>query len=161
MNSQPGGIGHQAIKNMGLGPSSEIQDPEKTYSGSRGQKSTGSRIRISNTGLNSTEEIIKDVMLIIFIYIYKLIICKIQIINCKGAYRNAEWGERPADTGPGMEKYPAMYIRDLRIRALAWKCIQQLRIRALAWMYPAMYTRPADTSPAWYVSNNVALYTLA
>ena len=64
---------------------------------------------------NLAEEIIEDVMLIIFIYIYKLIICKIQIINCKGAYRNAEWGERPADTGPGMEMYPAMY-RDLRIR---------------------------------------------
>jgi hypothetical protein len=76
---------------------------------------------------NSAEEITKDVMLIIFIYIYKLIICKIQIINCKGAYRNAEWGERPADTGPGMEMYPAMY-RDLRIRALAWKCIQQCTV---------------------------------
>jgi hypothetical protein len=35
---------------MDLG--SEIQDPEKTYSGSRiqGQKGTGSRIRIRNTG---------------------------------------------------------------------------------------------------------------
>jgi hypothetical protein len=32
-------------------PGSEIQDPEKTYSGSRGQKGTGSRIRIRNTGL--------------------------------------------------------------------------------------------------------------
>ena len=48
-------------------------------------------------------------MLIIFIYIYKLIICKIQIINCKGADRNAWWGERPADTGPGMKVYPTMY----------------------------------------------------
>jgi hypothetical protein len=77
---------------------------------------------------NLAEEIIEDVMLIIFIYIYKLIICKIQIINCKGAYRNAEWGERPADTGPGMEMYPAIcgYV-------------------------PGMV----------YVSNNVALYTLA
>jgi hypothetical protein len=28
---------------------SEIRDPEKTYSGSRGQKCTGSRIRIRNT----------------------------------------------------------------------------------------------------------------
>jgi hypothetical protein len=27
-----------------------IRDPEKTYSGSRGQKGTGSRIRIRNTG---------------------------------------------------------------------------------------------------------------
>jgi hypothetical protein len=35
---------------MSLG--SEIRDPEKTYSdpGSRGQKGTGSRIRIRNTG---------------------------------------------------------------------------------------------------------------
>jgi hypothetical protein len=36
----------------GLGirdPVSEIRDPEKTYSGSRGQKGTGSRIRIRNT----------------------------------------------------------------------------------------------------------------
>jgi hypothetical protein len=32
---------------MDLG--SEIRDPEKTYSGSRGQKGTGSRIRIRNT----------------------------------------------------------------------------------------------------------------
>jgi hypothetical protein len=32
---------------MGLG--SEIRDPEKTYPGSRGQKGTGSRIRIRNT----------------------------------------------------------------------------------------------------------------
>jgi hypothetical protein len=31
-------------------PGSEIRDPEKTYSGSRGQKGTGSRIRIRNTG---------------------------------------------------------------------------------------------------------------
>jgi hypothetical protein len=30
-------------------PGSEIRDPEKTYSGSRGQKGTGSRIRIRNT----------------------------------------------------------------------------------------------------------------
>jgi hypothetical protein len=32
---------------------SEIRDPEKTYSGSRiqGSKSTGSRIRIRNTGI--------------------------------------------------------------------------------------------------------------
>ncbi len=30
---------HRALKNMGLG--SEIRDPEKTYSGSRGQKGTG------------------------------------------------------------------------------------------------------------------------
>jgi hypothetical protein len=37
---------------MDLG--SEIQDPEKTYSGSRiqGQKGTGSRIRIRNTAKN-------------------------------------------------------------------------------------------------------------
>jgi hypothetical protein len=34
---------------MGLG--SEIWDPEKTYSGSRGQKGTGSRIRICNTAV--------------------------------------------------------------------------------------------------------------
>ncbi len=32
---------------MDLG--SEIRDPEKTYPGSRGQKGTGSRIRIRNT----------------------------------------------------------------------------------------------------------------
>jgi hypothetical protein len=32
-------------------PGSEIRDPEKTYSGSRGQKGTGSRIRIRNTGI--------------------------------------------------------------------------------------------------------------
>ncbi len=31
-------------------PGSEIRDPEKTYSGSRGQKGTGSRIRNRNTG---------------------------------------------------------------------------------------------------------------
>jgi hypothetical protein len=31
-------------------PGSEIRDPEKTYPGSRGQKGTGSRIRIRNTG---------------------------------------------------------------------------------------------------------------
>jgi hypothetical protein len=30
-------------------PGSEIRDPEKTYSGSRDQKGTGSRIRIRNT----------------------------------------------------------------------------------------------------------------
>jgi hypothetical protein len=30
-------------------PGSEIRDPEKTYSGSRGQKGTGFRIRIRNT----------------------------------------------------------------------------------------------------------------
>ncbi len=30
-------------------PGSEIRDPEKTYSGSRGQKGAGSRIRIRNT----------------------------------------------------------------------------------------------------------------
>jgi hypothetical protein len=30
-------------------PGSEIRDPEKTYSRSRGQKGTGSRIRIPNT----------------------------------------------------------------------------------------------------------------
>jgi hypothetical protein len=41
---------------MGLGSGirdlgSEIRDPEKTYSGSRGQKGTGSRIRIRNTGI--------------------------------------------------------------------------------------------------------------
>jgi hypothetical protein len=38
---------HQALKNMDFGirdPGSEIRDPEKTYSGSRGQKGTGSRI---------------------------------------------------------------------------------------------------------------------
>jgi hypothetical protein len=35
---------------MGLG--SEIRDPEKTCSGSRGQKATGSRIRIRNTDFN-------------------------------------------------------------------------------------------------------------
>jgi hypothetical protein len=34
---------------MGLGAG--IRDPEKTYSGSRGQKGTGSRIRIRNTGI--------------------------------------------------------------------------------------------------------------
>jgi hypothetical protein len=33
-------------------PGSEIRDPEKTYSGSRGQTGTGSRIRIRNTGGN-------------------------------------------------------------------------------------------------------------
>jgi hypothetical protein len=32
-------------------PGSEIRDPEKTYPGSRGQKGTGSRIRIRNTDL--------------------------------------------------------------------------------------------------------------
>jgi len=32
-------------------PGSEIQDPEKSYSGSRGQKGTGSRIR--NTAINA------------------------------------------------------------------------------------------------------------
>jgi hypothetical protein len=37
---------------MGLG--SGIRDPEKTYSGSRGQKGTGSRIRIRNTGSSLT-----------------------------------------------------------------------------------------------------------
>jgi hypothetical protein len=39
-------------KNMGLGSgnrTSEIRDPEKTYSGSQGHKGTGSRIRNSNT----------------------------------------------------------------------------------------------------------------
>jgi hypothetical protein len=30
-----------------------IRDPEKTYSGSRGQKSIGSRIRICNTAINN------------------------------------------------------------------------------------------------------------
>ncbi len=30
-------------------PGSEVRDPEKTHSGSRGQKGTGSRIRIRNT----------------------------------------------------------------------------------------------------------------
>jgi hypothetical protein len=30
-------------------PGSEIRDPEKPYSGSRGQKDTGSRLRIRNT----------------------------------------------------------------------------------------------------------------
>ncbi len=30
-------------------PGSEIRDPEKTYTGSRGQKGTESRIRIRNT----------------------------------------------------------------------------------------------------------------
>jgi hypothetical protein len=34
-------------------PGSEIRDPEKTHSGSRGQKGTGSRIRIRNTGFIS------------------------------------------------------------------------------------------------------------
>ncbi len=34
-------------------PGSEIVDPEKTYSGSRGPKGTGSRIRIRNTGKDS------------------------------------------------------------------------------------------------------------
>jgi hypothetical protein len=39
-----------AVKNMGLGsgirdPGSRIQDPEKPYTGSRGKKGTGSRIR--------------------------------------------------------------------------------------------------------------------
>ena len=38
---------HEALKNMALG--SEIRDPKKTYPGSRGQKGTGSRIRIRNT----------------------------------------------------------------------------------------------------------------
>ncbi len=38
---------------MGLG--SGIRDPEKTYSGSRGQKGTGSRIRIRNTAPNHKE----------------------------------------------------------------------------------------------------------
>jgi hypothetical protein len=36
---------------MGCDPGSEILDPEKTYSGSRIQKGTGSQIRIHNTGL--------------------------------------------------------------------------------------------------------------
>ncbi len=36
---------------MDLGPGSEIRDPEKTYPGSRGQKGTGSWIRIRNTGI--------------------------------------------------------------------------------------------------------------
>jgi hypothetical protein len=42
---------------MDLG--SEIGDPEKTYSGSRGQKGTGSRIRIRNTAskLRCTSEL--------------------------------------------------------------------------------------------------------
>ncbi len=41
---------HQALKNMGFG--SEIRDPDKPIPdpGSRGQKGTGSRIRIRNTG---------------------------------------------------------------------------------------------------------------
>jgi hypothetical protein len=41
---------------MGMG--SEIRDPEKTYSGSgsRGQKGTGSRIRIRNTAIDHVEE---------------------------------------------------------------------------------------------------------
>ncbi len=34
-------------------PGSEIRDPEKTYSGSRSQKGTGSRIRIRNTAFKS------------------------------------------------------------------------------------------------------------
>ncbi len=37
---------------MGLG--SGIRDPEKTYSGSRGQKGTGSRVRIRNTDYYSS-----------------------------------------------------------------------------------------------------------
>jgi hypothetical protein len=36
-------------------PGSEIRDPEKTYTGSRGQKGTGSRIRIRNTVRSSTK----------------------------------------------------------------------------------------------------------
>jgi hypothetical protein len=40
---------HEALKNTGLG--SEIRDPEKTYSGSRIQRSKGHRIRIRNTDL--------------------------------------------------------------------------------------------------------------
>ncbi len=36
-------------------PESEIRDPEKTYPGSRGQKCTGSRIRIRNTDLSIGE----------------------------------------------------------------------------------------------------------
>ncbi len=85
-------------------------------SGSRGQKSTGSRIRISNTGSNSAEVITKDVMLINFIYIYKLIICKIQIINCKGAYRNAEWGKETCGYGPwhgNVSSNAVLRIRDV------------------------------------------------
>ncbi len=39
---------------MGLGSGTEIQDPEKTYSGSRIQKGTGSRIRIRYTAYNGT-----------------------------------------------------------------------------------------------------------
>jgi hypothetical protein len=41
------------LKIWGWDPGSEIRDPEKTYpgSGSRGQKGTGSRIRIRNTGI--------------------------------------------------------------------------------------------------------------
>ncbi len=36
----------QSSQKYGFG----IRDPEKTYSGSRGQNGTGSRIRIRNTG---------------------------------------------------------------------------------------------------------------
>ncbi len=50
---------HKALKNMGLDPGSEIRDPRSTIRkkpipdpGSRGQKGTGSRIRIRNTEQN-------------------------------------------------------------------------------------------------------------
>jgi hypothetical protein len=48
---------------MGLG--SEIRDPEKIYSGSRiqGQKGTGSRIRIRNTG-----NVKKTLILVFYFY---------------------------------------------------------------------------------------------
>ncbi len=45
----------QSYQKYGFGirdPGYEIRDPEKTYSGSRGQKGTGSRIRIRNTRKN-------------------------------------------------------------------------------------------------------------
>jgi hypothetical protein len=46
-------------------PGSEIRDPEKIYSGhpdpgSRGQKGTGSRIRIRNTGYKEISSILAD-----------------------------------------------------------------------------------------------------
>ncbi len=42
----------KALNNMGLG--FDIRDPKKTYPGSRGQKGTGSRIRIRNTASESS-----------------------------------------------------------------------------------------------------------
>jgi hypothetical protein len=45
-------IGKRLSKIWVWDPGSEIRDPEKTYSGSRNQKGTGSRIRIRNLGLH-------------------------------------------------------------------------------------------------------------